>query len=82
MPYNIYTYDNFSMGACSIQSALDILKDGETQQFLDNLEQWGCIIGKGMNDQMIDLINYSSIYYKMDCKVLMYGYEVFRGWVL
>ena len=82
MPYNIYTYEHVSMGACSIQSALSILKDDEKQQFLDNLEKWDCIIGKGRNDQMFDLIKYSSIYCKMDCKVLMDGYEVLRGWML
>ena len=27
-----------SMGACSIQPALDILKDDDKQQFLDNLK--------------------------------------------
>ena len=31
---------------------------------------------------MFDLIKYLSIYCKMDCKVLMDGYEVFRQWVL
>ena len=31
---------------------------------------------------MFDLIKYSSIYCKMDRKVLMDGYEVFRGWIL
>ena len=25
MPYNVYTYENVSMGACRIQDALDIL---------------------------------------------------------
>ena len=34
----IYTYENVSMGACSIQSALDTLKDDDKQQILDNLE--------------------------------------------
>ena len=82
MPYNVYTYENVNMGACSIQSALDILKDDDKQQFLDNLEKWDCILGKGMDNQMFDLIKYSSIYCKMDCKVLMDGYEVFRGWIL
>ena len=82
MPYNVYTYENVSMGACSIQSALDILKDDDKQQFLDNLEKWDCVLGKGMDNQMFDLIKYSSIYCKMDCKVLMDGYEVFRGWML
>ena len=82
MPYNVYTYENVTMGACSIQSALDILKDDDKQQFLDNLEQWDCILSKGMDNQMFDLIKYSSIYCKMDCKVLMNGCKVFRKWVL
>ena len=29
MPYNIYTYENVSMGAASIQSALDMLSDSD-----------------------------------------------------
>ena len=83
MPYGVYTYEHVNMGACSIQSALDILKDGDGKQhFSDNLENWGCILGKGMGNQMFDLIKYSSSYCKMDCKVLMDGYEVFRQWML
>ena len=38
MPYNVYTYENVNMGACSIQSALDILKYDDKQYILDNLE--------------------------------------------
>ena len=82
MPYGVYTYENVTVGACTIQSALDILKDDDEQHFLDNLENWDCISGKGMNNEMFDLIKYSSIYCKMDCKVLMDGYEVLRGWML
>ena len=82
MPYNVYTYEHVTMGACSIQSALDVLKDDDKQQFLDNLEQWDSILGKGMDNQMCDLIKYSSNYCKMGCKVLMAGYEVFRGWMV
>ena len=81
-PYNVCTYGNASMGACSIQSASDILKDDDKQQLLDNLEQWDCILGKGMYNQMSDLIKYSSIYCKMGCKVLMDGCEVLRQWML
>ena len=55
------------MGAASIQSALDILNDSDKQQFINHVEQWNC----GMENQMFDLIKYSSIYCKMDCKVLM-----------
>ena len=67
----------------SVQSALDILKDDDAkQQFLDNTEKWDCIIGKGMDGQMFGLIKYGSIYCKIDCKVLMDGYEILRGWML
>ena len=70
------------MGAASIQSALDILKEADKQHFLDNRENWDCVLCKGMDNQMLDLTKYSSIYCKMDCKVLMDGYEVLRGWML
>ena len=33
MPYTIYTYENVSRGACSIQSALDILNDDDKTSF-------------------------------------------------
>ena len=79
MPYNMYTYENVSMGAASTQSALDTLKAEDKQQFLDNIEKWGCVLGDCM---MFDLIKYSSIYCRMDCKVLMEGYKVFREWML
>ena len=26
MPYNVYTYEHVSMGACSVQDAFDVLK--------------------------------------------------------
>ena len=38
MPYDVHTYENANMGAASIQSALDILKDDDDKQHvLDNL---------------------------------------------
>ena len=61
MPYGVYTYENVNMGACRIQDALDILKNGDKEQFLDNLENWDCILGKGMDNHLCDLIKYSSI---------------------
>ena len=57
MPYEIYTYENVSMGACCIQDALDVPKKADDKnQFLDNIEQWDIVLGKGMNGQMFDLI--------------------------
>ena len=82
MPYNIYTYGNVNMGACSIQNALDVLKTEGKQQFVYNIDKWDCILGKGMKNEVFDLIKYSSICCKMDCNVLMDGYCVFRGWML
>ena len=35
-----------------------------------------------MDDQMLGFIKCFSIYCKMDCKVFMEGYEVFRSWML
>ena len=35
-----------------------------------------------MDNQMFDLNKYPSIHCKMDCEVIMDGYEVFRQWVL
>ena len=70
MPYNIYTYENVSRGTASVQGASEVLKQEDTQQFLDNLEQWNC----NMDNQMFGLIKNSSIHCKMDCKVLTDGY--------
>ena len=39
MPYNIYTYEHVSRGTASVQDALEVLKQEDKQQFLDNLEQ-------------------------------------------
>ena len=32
MPYNVYTYENVSIGSVSIKSALDVLKDEDKQK--------------------------------------------------
>ena len=82
MPYEIYTYANVNLGACRIQDAIDVPNTEDDKQFLDNIEKWDCVSGKGMNDQMFDLIKYPGIHCKMDCKVLMDGNEVFRKLML
>ena len=39
MPYDIYTYENVSKGACCIQDAKGVLKtEDDKQQFLDMLK--------------------------------------------
>ena len=61
MPYGVCTHRSGDMGACCVQDALGILKDEDGQQFLDNIEEWGCVSGKGMNNQMFDLVKYLGI---------------------
>ena len=41
---------------CCIQDAIDVLKKEDEQQFLGDIETWDCVLGKGMNGQMFDLI--------------------------
>ena len=37
------------------QLYVDILKDDDDKhKFLNNIENWGCILGKGMDNQMFD----------------------------
>ena len=78
MPYTIYTYEHVTMGTASIKSALYSLNDSDKQQLLDDIEKWNCSI----DNHMFDLIKYSHIHCKMDCKVLMDGCCIFRSWML
>ena len=66
-----------SYSRCNICSKTE----DDKHKFLDNIENWDCVLGKGMNGQMVGLIKYSNIYCKMDCKVLMDGHEVLRKWM-
>jgi len=71
MPCNAYTYGNVSMGAAPIQPALEIIKDEDQEHILCIIQELDCIL-----DNEVDLTKYSSSYCKMDCEVLMHGYEV------
>ena len=55
MPYEIYTYENVSMGVCLIQDAIDVLKTEYDKQLLDYIEKWDCVLGKGMFDLHIQV---------------------------
>ena len=54
------------------------MNDSDKQHVLGNIELWNCSI----DNQMFDLVAYSSIHCKMDCKVLMDGYCGFGSWML
>ena len=56
MPYEIYTYENVSMGVCRIQDAIAVLKtEDDKQQLLYTIEKWDCVLGKGMFDLHIQV---------------------------
>lgn len=77
MPYKLYTSENIEKKFVKISEALTLLKKEDHNQFLDNIERWG-IEG---NDKTYDIIEYSSIYCRLDCVILQKGYETFRKWM-
>ena len=52
IPYGVYTYEHVSMGAWSIQSALDILKDDDKKgkTALTIIAKWDCVLGEDLFD--------------------------------
>ena len=93
MPYNLYTSENVKkqfidlnecIESCKVQyknmnigSDIDEVKQREfINTFLFNCKKWDCI-----NNNIVDIIKYSSIYCKMDCEVLAKGYNTFRKWI-
>ena len=54
-----FTHENVSMGVCCIQDAIDVPKTeyGKQLIYMYIIETWNCVLGKGMNNQMFDLLN-------------------------
>jgi hypothetical protein len=77
MPYKLYTQENIAKKFVPIADALEYVKDGDKQQFLNNIERWNCKKG-----DEYDIIEYSSQYCKVDCEILYKGYITFRKWIL
>jgi hypothetical protein len=78
MPYKLYTQENIKKQFVPIAEALELIKEKDRQQFLDNLKRWGL----DLEDHTYDIIEYSSLYCKIDCEILYKGYTTFREWVL
>ena len=81
MPYKLYTQDNIKKQFVPIDEALthkELKSDDDKKQFLDNLKRWGL----EREDHTYDIIEYSSLYCKIDCEILYKGYTTFREWVL
>ena len=81
MPYQIYTPDNIEKVYASISKAITYLKPGDIEQFMLNIEKWGCR-GDGSQCNDYNILEYSSRYCELDCHVLRLGYEIFRGWMI
>ena len=93
MPYDLYSTENVKkqyidlsdcVSACKVQyknmnigSDIDEVKQKDfIDKFLFNCKKWDCI-----NNNIVDIIKYSSIYCKMDCEVLEQGYNTFKSWI-
>ena len=53
----------------SIKDAFNIIDQQDHEQFLQNIDKWGCRLGSGMNDECFDILKYSALYCEMDCHV-------------
>ena len=79
MPYSLYTQYNISKKNIPIDECLksiELIEQEDKELFLNNSKKWNCI-----DDNKIDIIEYSKKYCEIDCIVLKQGYDKFRGWV-
>jgi hypothetical protein len=97
MPYNLYTQENIKQRYVSIDHVLNgsyerhfeekgekkkhvlpYLKDEDKETFLNNIERWSL----RRDDNTYDIVEYSSLYCEIDCKLLWDGYKIFRKWLI
>ena len=77
MPYDLYNDTTVSQKYVKIDDALKFVAPEDKEQFLNNIKVWDL-----QKDDTYDIIEYSSRYCELDCKILHDGYYVFRGWIL
>ncbi|NDB56710.1 hypothetical protein EB169_12900, partial [archaeon] len=74
MPYHIYTRENVKTRYIDYDIIVDnIDNDADKQLFIENIVKWNCL-----NDDKVDIIEYSRRYCEMDVEVLKEGYDIFR----
>ena len=91
IPYCLYSKKNIKERYLPIKKCIDAVRyqhsvnnigktntkpDSLIKLFLENVERWNCI-----KDNTIDIVKYSDEYCKMDCEVLMKGYNKFQKWI-
>ena len=77
MPYSIYTQSNIQKRFLKIADVLQVIKEQDKDAFLNNISRWNLQRG-----DEYDIIEYSSKYCEIDCKILWEGYNIFRKWML
>lgn len=76
MPYSLYTTENIEDRFIDIETCLSFVKEDDKEQYLKNCKMWNCI-----EDDEIDILDYSKRYCQIDCKVLKEGLETFSKWI-
>lgn len=77
MPYDLYNIQGkIDQRYVSIEYALTFLKEKDHKQFIENIKKWNL-----EQDGKFDIIEYSSKYCDLDCKILRSGYNTFRTWM-
>jgi hypothetical protein len=73
LPYDIYTRNNVIRRYLHIN---EFKKYKNFNEFLNNCKKWNCI-----NNYLVDIIKYSSMYCYIDCMLLKNGYETFKKYI-
>ena len=77
MPYSLYNIvGNIEKRFIPLQECLSFIKIYQKNHYIQNCKKWDCL--KFGN---VDIIKYSEMYCKIDCKILKQGYETFRSWI-
>ena len=77
MPYDLYKKETIEKRYINIDYVLNkYISENDKQQFLDNIKRWNL-----QKDDTYDIIEYSSRYCEIDCKVLYEGYNTFNKWM-
>lgn len=78
IPYDLYNKDSIQTRYINIKYVLDnFIDDNDKDHFLNNIKKWNL-----EKDNKFDIVEYSSIYCGIDCKVLYYGYNTFKKWMI
>lgn len=86
MPYDLYNQETLLRRFIPIDECLKHFKSSiktdeeleeDKKEFIKNCEEWELI-----HNDKIDILEYSAIYCRMDCKILKNCYSVFREWCL